>query len=454
MRKTVGVLAVLFLCLLPFGQTWADSDATVTAETDIGINQDFSDHGQSSVTTIEKRPHIYAPPGTGVFVLPPSTLDEGGWKTMMYEPLLKEFTYDDLNEVRIKSKGLWRDVTKNYLKKTVFHSRVASVEKKWIDKVVRLDWYPTGSPEIGEVIHKGDMILGEFEIIGQKKWTSIAPLLLGILEAMEETYAKRIVVQLKLKKEAYNAGFSVGSGTAAGAMMGSSGKADDKAGFVSLGGLIGKTWAGMWSAYDFRILALNDGKVEPPAKWWELVMKPKPKEEKAKPELDDLNKSLAELKEAIKDLAKQAEKPTVIKVETPPPPPPVVIAAPPPVKPEPKPEKIELPEFVVYFDFDKSDIKPEYQSKIKEMAIWLVNHPGFKCQTEGHACNIGSVNYNAGLARRRAKAVYDAFKKTGGEIITERIEQFVSLSEDKPAIESLPENRRVIIRVIGPASGK
>ncbi len=312
MRVKIMILSVAILfCFLP-GYAWADSaEAIAITKTKVGIIQDLSEHSQ--VTTIEKRPHIFVPPGTGTFVLPPSTLDEGGWKNMMYEPLLKEFTYEDLRGVKIKNMGLWRSLTQNYLKKTVFRSRVAALQKKYIDKVTRLDWYHTGNPEVGEVSHPGDMLLGEYEVSGQKDWTTIAPLLLGILDAMEETYAKRIVVQPKLKKEAYNKGLSFGSGTAAGVMMGPSGAADNKAGFISLGGLIGVTWAGVWSMYDFRILALNDGPIEPPANWWKLVLKPKP-EEKAKPELDELNRNLGDLKQAIKDLAQQAGKPAEVKI--------------------------------------------------------------------------------------------------------------------------------------------
>ncbi len=93
----------------------------------------------------------------------------------------------------------------------------------------------------------------------------------------------------------------------------------------------------------------------------------------------------------------------------------------------------------------------EERAEIAKIAAWLQRHPTCTVQVEGHASKEGTYNYNAGLGRRRSKAVYDLLVAAGAK---NEVIQFVSLSKDFPASEHLPENRRVILRIIGGASGK
>ncbi len=106
-----------------------------------------------------------------------------------------------------------------------------------------------------------------------------------------------------------------------------------------------------------------------------------------------------------------------------------------------------LPPLEILFDFDRSDIKPEYLSQIENFAKRRSSCP---VQVEGHACSSGSPEYNAVLARSRAKKVYQKLIEFGAE----KVEQFVSLSEDKPSSRSEhnDRDRRVIVRVIGRSS--
>src|SRR5262249_35840439 len=93
-------------------------------------------------------------------------------------------------------------------------------------------------------------------------------------------------------------------------------------------------------------------------------------------------------------------------------------AAPPPPPPPPAVEACDargLPEFTVYFDFDKAIVKPEYLPKIKEFLGWLQTHPKCHIQVEGHTCRSGTYDYDAALGRRRAKAVYDELIGNGGD---------------------------------------
>ncbi len=59
----------------------------------------------------------------------------------------------------------------------------------------------------------------------------------------------------------------------------------------------------------------------------------------------------------------------------------------------------------VYFDFDKSDIRPEYIDLLRAHAEYLVSHPLVKLTIEGHCDERGSREYNIGLGERRANAV-------------------------------------------------
>ncbi len=59
----------------------------------------------------------------------------------------------------------------------------------------------------------------------------------------------------------------------------------------------------------------------------------------------------------------------------------------------------------VYFDFDRSDIKPEYVDLLRAHAEYLVAHPDVNVTIEGHCDERGSREYNIALGERRANAV-------------------------------------------------
>ena len=60
---------------------------------------------------------------------------------------------------------------------------------------------------------------------------------------------------------------------------------------------------------------------------------------------------------------------------------------------------------VVYFDFDKSDIKPEFLDTLTAHAKYLVANPSQKIRIEGYTDERGTVEYNIALGDRRAQAV-------------------------------------------------
>jgi peptidoglycan-associated lipoprotein len=75
--------------------------------------------------------------------------------------------------------------------------------------------------------------------------------------------------------------------------------------------------------------------------------------------------------------------------------------------------KADLSQHSVYFDFDKSDIKPEGQAVIANWAAYLVANPTAKVRLEGNTDERGTREYNIGLGERRANAVGSALQAKG-----------------------------------------
>ena len=99
----------------------------------------------------------------------------------------------------------------------------------------------------------------------------------------------------------------------------------------------------------------------------------------------------------------------------------------------------------VYFDFDKSEIKPEFADVVSAAARNLSSHPGLKVKLEGNTDERGTREYNIGLGERRAQAVRRALLLQG---VTEAQVSTVSFGAERPAAEGDTEeawgkNRRV-----------
>ena len=100
---------------------------------------------------------------------------------------------------------------------------------------------------------------------------------------------------------------------------------------------------------------------------------------------------------------------------------------------------------VIYFDFDKSEIKPEYAPIVKAGAQTLTERPGIKVKLEGNTDQRGTREYNIGLGERRAQAVRRALMLQG---VGETQITTVSFGAERPAAEGDDEaawskNRRV-----------
>jgi outer membrane protein OmpA-like peptidoglycan-associated protein len=69
----------------------------------------------------------------------------------------------------------------------------------------------------------------------------------------------------------------------------------------------------------------------------------------------------------------------------------------------------------ILFDFDRSEIKPQYYSILDNVAIMLSRNPKAKVEIQGHTDNIGSAEYNRTLSEKRARTVKNYFVLKGVE---------------------------------------
>ena len=84
---------------------------------------------------------------------------------------------------------------------------------------------------------------------------------------------------------------------------------------------------------------------------------------------------------------------------------------------------------VIYFDFDKSDIRPEFAGVITGNAQFLAAHPGAKIKLEGNTDERGTREYNIGLGERRAQAAKNYLISLG--ITADRMDT-VSWGKERP----------------------
>jgi len=83
----------------------------------------------------------------------------------------------------------------------------------------------------------------------------------------------------------------------------------------------------------------------------------------------------------------------------------------------------------VYYEFDKSNLKPQDEKLIEANADYLRQHADLKVRVEGNADERGSKEYNLALGQRRAESVTRAMGLLG--VGGDRVEA-VSYGEEKP----------------------
>lgn len=102
---------------------------------------------------------------------------------------------------------------------------------------------------------------------------------------------------------------------------------------------------------------------------------------------------------------------------------------------------------VIYFDFDSSDIRPEFVDVVAAHGRFLASNASIRVRLEGHTDERGTREYNIGLGERRAQTVKRALQLQG---VQESQIATVSYGEERPAVAGSDEaayskNRRVEI---------
>ncbi len=134
--------------------------------------------------------------------------------------------------------------------------------------------------------------------------------------------------------------------------------------------------------------------------------------------------------------------------------------------PEPEPEPavveevkeevvvVEVREKIVLrginFDFDKSNIKPEFMPVLDEAVEILKENPDIKVIIEGHTDWTGPEKYNLGLSERRAASVCNYLVEKG---ISQNILETIGYGEADPIADNHTRegrnmNRRVVFKIL------
>ena len=103
----------------------------------------------------------------------------------------------------------------------------------------------------------------------------------------------------------------------------------------------------------------------------------------------------------------------------------------------------------IYFEYNKSNIRPEYQPVLENISKWLVKKVGSQLLIGGHCDERGTDENNLALGERRALAVRRYLIALG--VASDRVHT-ISYGEEKPAVHGSDEaawskNRRAEFKV-------
>ena len=143
---------------------------------------------------------------------------------------------------------------------------------------------------------------------------------------------------------------------------------------------------------------------------------------------------------AIGQNGKRRETASVKFTCAPPPPPP----PPPPATPPPPPTVVVLEDPIekgyiqdIFFDYDKSEIRPDSREKLEKAAGWMKGHPESEFLLEGHCDERGTREYNLALGDRRANATKDYLVSLGVDAAKL---QTISYGKERPFVEGHDES--------------
>ena len=96
-----------------------------------------------------------------------------------------------------------------------------------------------------------------------------------------------------------------------------------------------------------------------------------------------------------------------------------------------------LSRLVIYFDFDRSEIRSDFNDMLRAHGAFLADNGDRAVRLEGHADERGSREYNIGLGEQRAQAVRRVLMLQGA---TADQLGTVSYGEERPAALGSDEN--------------
>jgi peptidoglycan-associated lipoprotein len=116
--------------------------------------------------------------------------------------------------------------------------------------------------------------------------------------------------------------------------------------------------------------------------------------------------------------------------------------APPADAPPPKPATVDSSAMfdrnvkTIYFDYDKSEIRPDQQAQLRANADWLKQNSNVRFVIEGHCDERGSQEYNLALGDHRANAVKEYLLQQG---VAENRMSIISYGEERPVCRETTE---------------
>jgi OOP family OmpA-OmpF porin len=114
-------------------------------------------------------------------------------------------------------------------------------------------------------------------------------------------------------------------------------------------------------------------------------------------------------------------------------------------------EEVARVELEVYFEFDRSEVRPQYFDEVQEIADFMNQYQDVVVELEGHTDSTGTEQYNQGLSQRRADAVrqvlIDRFNIQGSRISATGYGESQPIATNDTAA-GRQQNRRVITVIV------
>ena len=141
-------------------------------------------------------------------------------------------------------------------------------------------------------------------------------------------------------------------------------------------------------------------------------------------------------------------------VAPPPPPPPAAAPPPPPPPPPPAPVACNEGPYLVFFDWDKSNIRPDAATVLDNAVAQYANCGSARVMLAGYTDTSGTAQYNIGLSERRNASVQSYLQSRGIPAARISSEAFGETDLRVPTADGVrePQNRRVRI-TYGPGAG-